>query len=105
MGMDTITHKLSVSLRAVNLGNITSTLGWLCEFARTQQIDPNQWIATLESRHTTPVVHRIDKDETAALKRLATHLLALTPQALKAALLAGELMEINCNAQNQISHS
>ena len=47
----------------------------------------------------------IDKDETAALKRLATHLLALTPQALEAALLAGELMEINCYAQNQISHS
>lgn len=47
----------------------------------------------------------IDKDEEIALKRLAAHLLSLTKQGIDAALTAGELMEINCDAKNQISDS
>lgn len=47
----------------------------------------------------------IDKDEGEALKRLAAHLLSLTAQALGKAQHAGELMEVNCDAENQISHS
>ena len=46
----------------------------------------------------------IDKDEEAALKKLAAHLLALTAQALGQAQDAGELMEVDCDANNQISH-
>ena len=42
----------------------------------------------------------IDKDEEVALKLLAAHLLSLTTQALDQAQHAGELMEINCDAQN-----
>ncbi len=42
----------------------------------------------------------IDKDEEAALKKLAAHLLSLTPQALGKAQDAGELKEIDCNAQD-----
>ncbi|MDP2094828.1 MAG: type II toxin-antitoxin system RelE/ParE family toxin [Hydrogenophaga sp.] len=40
----------------------------------------------------------IDKDETEALKKLATHLLSLTTQALDAAQRAGELIKVDCNA-------
>ena len=47
----------------------------------------------------------IDKDEEDALKKLAAHLLSLTPAALGTAQRAGELMEVNCDAQDQISHS
>lgn len=47
----------------------------------------------------------IDKDEEEALKKLAAHLLALTAQALGQAQDAGELMEVDCDANNQISHS
>ena len=47
----------------------------------------------------------IDKDEEAALKLLTAHLLSLTKQGMDTALAAGELMEIDCNAQNQISDS
>ena len=47
----------------------------------------------------------IDKDEEDALKKLAAHLLSLTPSALGTAQRAGELMEVNCDAQDQISHS
>ena len=47
----------------------------------------------------------IDKDEEDALKHLAAHLLALTAQALDQAERAGELMEVHCDAKNQISHS
>ncbi|MDP3596945.1 MAG: type II toxin-antitoxin system RelE/ParE family toxin, partial [Nitrospirota bacterium] len=47
----------------------------------------------------------IDKDEEAALKKLAAHLLALTVSALGQAQDAGELMEVDCDAKNQISHS
>lgn len=42
----------------------------------------------------------IDKDEEAALKKLASYLLSLTPQALEKAKRAGELMEVNCDAEN-----
>jgi hypothetical protein len=47
----------------------------------------------------------IDKDEEVALKLLATHLLSLTKQGIDTAQADGELMEIDCNAQNQISDS
>ncbi|MEY4704901.1 MAG: hypothetical protein RL042_1103 [Nitrospirota bacterium] len=47
----------------------------------------------------------IDKDEEDALKKLAAHLLALTVSALGQAQDAGELMEVDCDAKNQISHS
>lgn len=42
----------------------------------------------------------IDKDEEEALKKLAAHLLSLTAQALDQAQRAGELMEVDCNAEN-----
>jgi hypothetical protein len=42
----------------------------------------------------------IDKDETEALKKLAAHLLSLTPQALAKAQSAGELMEVDCDAKD-----
>jgi hypothetical protein len=42
----------------------------------------------------------IDKDETEALRKLATHLLSLTTQALGNARSAGELMEVDCNAKD-----
>ena len=38
--------------------------------------------------------------EEAALKKLASHLLSLTPQALEKAKRADELMEVNCDAEN-----
>ena len=47
----------------------------------------------------------IDKDEEDALKRLAAHLLSLTPPDLRTAQRAGELMEVNCDAQDQISNT
>ena len=42
----------------------------------------------------------IDKDETEALKKLAEHLLTLTPQALVKAETAGELIEVDCDAKD-----
>lgn len=42
----------------------------------------------------------IDKDEEVALKLLAAYLLSLTAQALDQAQHAGELMEVNCDAQD-----
>jgi len=42
----------------------------------------------------------IDKDEEEALKKLAALLLSLTTQAVDKAKLAGELMEVDCNAEN-----
>lgn len=42
----------------------------------------------------------IDKAETEALKKLAAHLLALTPQALDKAEHAGELIEVDCDAKD-----
>ena len=47
----------------------------------------------------------IDKDEEEALKKIAAHLLSLTAPALGKAQLDGELMEVDCDAENQISHS
>ena len=42
----------------------------------------------------------IDKDEEEALKKLAAHLLSLTTQELDKAQRSGELMEVDCNAEN-----
>lgn len=39
-----------------------------------------------------------DRDEEEALKRLASHLLSLSPPALSLAVRAGELKEIDCDA-------
>jgi hypothetical protein len=47
----------------------------------------------------------IDKDEEEALKKLAAHLLSLTTQALGKAQRDGELTEVDCDAQDQISDS
>ena len=47
----------------------------------------------------------IDKGEEAALKKLAEQLLSLTAQALGQAQRDGELMEVQCDAENEISHS
>jgi hypothetical protein len=47
----------------------------------------------------------IDDDEKAALKALATHLLSLTAQALDKAHRAGELIEVDCDAEDQIGDS
>lgn len=47
----------------------------------------------------------IDKDEEEVLKKLAVHLLSLTAQALDKAQRAGELMEVDCDAEDQISDS
>jgi hypothetical protein len=45
----------------------------------------------------------IDKDEAEALKKLAAHLLSLTPQALGKAERAGELIGVDCDAKDQVS--
>ncbi|MFZ2738425.1 MAG: type II toxin-antitoxin system RelE/ParE family toxin [Burkholderiaceae bacterium] len=42
----------------------------------------------------------IDKDEQEALKKLSTYLLSLTLPALAKAQSDGELLEVNCNAQD-----
>jgi hypothetical protein len=42
----------------------------------------------------------IDKDEEEGLKKLATHLLSLTPEALEKAKRANELMEVDCDAED-----
>jgi hypothetical protein len=47
----------------------------------------------------------IDKDEEQALKALAAHLLSMTAQALDKAQRAGELVEVDCDAQDEISDS
>jgi hypothetical protein len=47
----------------------------------------------------------MDKDEEEALKKLASYLLSLSPPALSTAQRAGELMEVNCDAQDQIDNS
>jgi hypothetical protein len=46
----------------------------------------------------------IDKDETEALKTLATQLLSLTAQAVTQATETGELIEVECDAQDQVPH-
>ena len=45
----------------------------------------------------------IDRDVEEALKKLATQLLGLTMQALNTAIQAGELIEVNCNAKDEIT--
>ncbi len=40
----------------------------------------------------------LDKDETEALRKLATYLLSLSAQALETAQDAGELMKVDCDA-------
>lgn len=47
----------------------------------------------------------IDKVEEQALKKLASYLLSLPPPDLNAAQCAGELIEVNCDAQDQIGDS
>jgi len=47
----------------------------------------------------------IDEDEEEALKKLASHLLSLPLPAVSTAQRAGELMEVNCDAQDQIGNS
>lgn len=47
----------------------------------------------------------IDRDEEEALKMLAAHLLALTAQAVAKATRAGELIEVECDAQDEVPHS
>ena len=47
----------------------------------------------------------IDKDEEKALKTLAAHLLSLTATGLGTAQSAGELMEVACDAKNEVSDS
>jgi hypothetical protein len=47
----------------------------------------------------------IAKDEEGALKRLAAHLLLLTAPALAKAKAAGELLEVDCHAEEDISDS
>lgn len=46
----------------------------------------------------------IDKDEAQALKKLATHLLSLTAQAVTQATEAGELIEVDCDAEDEVPH-
>ena len=45
----------------------------------------------------------IDKGETEALRKLAAHLMSLTPPALGTAERAGELIEVDCDAKDQVS--
>jgi len=47
----------------------------------------------------------IDKDEEEALKKLATHLLSLTAEALDKAQRADEILEVNCDAQDEVVDS
>lgn len=47
----------------------------------------------------------IDKDEGEALKALAAHLLSLTATGLGTAQSTGELMEVDCDAKNEVSDS
>ncbi len=47
----------------------------------------------------------IDKDEEVALKKLASHLLSLSATALTTAQRAGELMEVKCDAQDEVGNS
>lgn len=47
----------------------------------------------------------IDRDEEAALKKLAGYLLALSPEAFDQAKQAGELKEVPCDAQDKVTNS
>lgn len=47
----------------------------------------------------------IAQDEEEALKKLAAHLLSLTPKAIDTAVHAGELTEVDCDAQTKVIDS
>jgi hypothetical protein len=47
----------------------------------------------------------IDKREEEALKKLASQLLTLTPEALGQAIRANELIKVNCDGEEEISDS
>jgi hypothetical protein len=47
----------------------------------------------------------IDKDEEEALKKLASELLSLTPEDLEKETLKNKLIEVNCNAEEEITDS
>lgn len=47
----------------------------------------------------------IDKEEEEALKKLASELLSLTPEDLEKETLKNKLIEVNCNAEEEISDS
>lgn len=47
----------------------------------------------------------IDRDEEAALKKLAEYLLSLVPEDMKTAVNAKELVEVHCNAEEEIGDS
>jgi hypothetical protein len=47
----------------------------------------------------------IDKDEEEALKKLASELLSLTPEDLEKETLKNKLIEVNCNAEEEIADS
>lgn len=47
----------------------------------------------------------IDEDELDALKKLAAHMLSLSEEALDKARRAGELMEVDCDAKNEVGNS
>ena len=47
----------------------------------------------------------IDKEEEGALKNLATELLSLTPEDLAKEVLESKLIEVNCNAEEEIVDS
>lgn len=47
----------------------------------------------------------IDREKAEALKKLSTHLLSLTPQAIGQAERAGELIEVDCDAKDEVSDS
>lgn len=55
-------------------------------------------------RSTRPERANIDKDKAEALKKLATHLLSLNAQAVTRATEAGELIEVDCDAEDQVPH-
>lgn len=47
----------------------------------------------------------IDEDELVALKTLAAHMLSLSEESLGKAQRAGELMEVDCDAKNEVGNS
>ena len=44
----------------------------------------------------------VDKDEEEALKKLAAHLLLLTKQEIEMAQRVGELIEVDCHAEDEV---
>lgn len=47
----------------------------------------------------------MDEDELVALKTLAAHMLSLSEESLGKARRAGELMEVDCDAKNEVDNS